>query len=304
MFDRIGKVSGHTRFLSYTPVLAYKRYMSNERKQDIIRLGASGRDLPDVSLSGLPTFATGWVWIVGAGPGDPGLLTLHAVNALRQADVIIYDALVSEDILALASAHTKLLYAGKRGGRPSWKQEDITRELIDQAKAGQRVLRLKGGDPFIFGRGGEEAQALVEQNIPIRIIPGISAGVGGLAYAGIPATHRDVNHAVTFVTGHLAGDRNAEKMDWAAIARGSPVIIIYMAMQKIGQIAQLLQDAGRASDEPVAIVTHATTPRQRVVLSTLAEAANVVEAEQLEPPSIIVIGEVVSYQPLLDWFRP
>jgi uroporphyrin-III C-methyltransferase len=231
-------------------------------------------------------------------------LTLHAVNALRQADVIIYDALVSEDILALAGPRTKLLYAGKRGGRPSWKQEDITRELIDQAKSGLRVLRLKGGDPFVFGRGGEEAQALVGENIPIRIIPGISAGVGGLAYAGIPATHRDVNHAVTFVTGHLAGNHDAEKMDWAAIARGSPVIVIYMAMQKIGKIAQLLQEAGRAGDEAVAIVTHATTPRQRVVLTTLARAAETVASEKLEPPSIIVIGEVVAYQPLLAWFQP
>lgn len=278
--------------------------MSDERKQDIVRLGASGRDLPNVSLSGLPEFLPGWVWIVGAGPGDPGLLTLHAVNALRQADVVIYDALVSEDILALAGADTKLLYAGKRGGKPSWKQEDITRELIDQAQLGQRVLRLKGGDPFIFGRGGEEAQALVDKNIPIRIIPGISAGVGGLAYAGIPATHRDVNHAVTFVTGHLAGNRDAEKMDWAAIARGSPVIIIYMAMQKIAEISGLLQAAGRSGDEPVAIVTSATTPQQRVVITTLALAAEVVAAEQLQPPSIIVIGEVVSYQPLLQWFKP
>lgn len=304
MFGPTGKVPGLGCGLSNTLWLAYKRYMSDERKQEIVRLRASGRDMPDVSLSGLPVFVPGWVWIVGAGPGDPGLLTLHAVNALRQADVIIYDALVSEDILALAGPRTKLLYAGKRGGRPSWKQEDITRELIDQAKSGLRVLRLKGGDPFVFGRGGEEAQALVGENIPIRIIPGISAGVGGLAYAGIPATHRDVNHAVTFVTGHLAGNHDAEKMDWAAIARGSPVIVIYMAMQKIGKIAQLLQEAGRAGDEAVAIVTHATTPRQRVVLTTLARAAETVASEKLEPPSIIVIGEVVAYQPLLAWFQP
>ena len=278
--------------------------MSVERKQDVIRLTASDKPLPDIHLSGLPQFEPGWVWLVGAGPGDPGLLTLHAVNALQQADCVVYDALVSEDILKLMKPDAERLYAGKRGGKPSWKQSDITDTLISLAKEGKRVLRLKGGDPFVFGRGGEEAQALVEQNIAIRIIPGISAGIGGLAYAGIPVTHRDVNHAVTFITGHLAGDSAAEKMDWAAISRGSPVIVIYMAMRKLPAISRLLREAGRRDNEPVAIVTHATTPRQKVLITTLGSAVNDVEAHGMEPPSIIVIGEVVNLQAILSWYQP
>jgi uroporphyrin-III C-methyltransferase len=278
--------------------------MSSDRKQDVIRLTATDKPVPDIHLNGLPQFEPGWVWLVGAGPGDPGLLTLHAVNALQQADVVVYDALVSEDILKLMRPDAEKRYAGKRGGKPSWKQSDIIDTLISLAKEGKRVLRLKGGDPFVFGRGGEEAQALVEQNIAIRIIPGISAGIGGLAYAGIPVTHRDVNHAVTFITGHLAGDQVAEKMDWAAISRGSPVIVIYMAMRKLPIISALLIEAGRAEDDSVAIVTHATTSRQKVLVTTLKQAEHDVLAHGMEPPSIIVIGEVVNLQPILDWYQP
>ncbi|MCH1568198.1 MAG: uroporphyrinogen-III C-methyltransferase [Alphaproteobacteria bacterium] len=250
----------------------------------------------------MPEFMPGWVWLAGAGPGDPGLLTLHAVNALKQADKVVYDALVSEDILSLVRPEAELFYAGKRGGKPSWNQQDITDKLVELAQAGHRVLRLKGGDPFIFGRGGEEAQALVAADIPFRMIPGISAGVGGLGYAGIPATHRDVNHAVTFVTGHLAGKGEVELLDWASIAKASPVIVIYMAMSRLGIIADLLINAGRAADEAVAIVTHATTPRQRVVRGHLADAAQLAEKHELEPPSIIVIGEVVDLADTLNWF--
>jgi uroporphyrin-III C-methyltransferase len=278
--------------------------MSSERKQDVIRLSATDKPVPDIHLNGLPQFEPGWVWLVGAGPGDPGLLTLHAVNALQQADAVVYDALVSEDILKLMRPDAEKLYAGKRGGKPSWKQSDITDTLISLAKEGKRVLRLKGGDPFVFGRGGEEAQALVEEDIAIRIIPGISAGIGGLAYAGIPVTHRDVNHAVTFITGHLAGDQVAEKMDWASISRGSPVIVIYMAMRKLAVISALLIEAGRGEDDCVAIVTHATTARQKVLLTTLKQAEHDVASHAMEPPSIIVIGEVVNLQPILDWYQP
>ena len=153
----------------------------------------------------LPELEAGWVWLVGAGPGDPGLLTLHALNALRQADHVVYDALVDETVLEFANPRATLEYAGKRGGKPSPKQRDISSRLVELARAGKRVLRLKGGDPFVFGRGGEEALALVEAGIPFRIVPGVTAGIGGLGYAGIPVTHRDVNHAVTFVTGHMAG---------------------------------------------------------------------------------------------------
>ena len=274
----------------------------DKNRQEIIRLTLSDSPMPDIQIDGMPEFAPGWVWLAGAGPGDPGLLTLHAVNALKQADKVVYDALVSEDILSLVRPDAELFYAGKRGGKPSWNQQDITDKLIELAKTGHRVLRLKGGDPFVFGRGGEEAQALVAADIPFRMIPGISAGVGGLGYAGIPATHRDVNHAVTFVTGHLAGKGQAELLDWASIAKASPVIVIYMAMSRLAVIAELLLQAGRSADEPLAIVTHATTPRQRIATGCLAEAAKLAEQHNLEPPSIIVIGEVVNLAETLNWF--
>ena len=274
----------------------------DKKQQDIIRLTLSDSVVPDIHIDGLPEFEAGWVWLAGAGPGDPGLLTLHAVNALKQADKVVYDALVSEDILSLVRPEAELFYAGKRGGKPSWNQQDITDKLIELAKQGHRVLRLKGGDPFIFGRGGEEAQALVAADISLRMIPGISAGVGGLGYAGIPATHRDVNHAVTFVTGHLAGKGEAELLDWASIAKASPVIVIYMAMSRLAVIADLLIQAGRSADEPVAIVTHATTPRQRIATGRLADAAQLAADNGLEPPSIIVIGAVVDLAETLHWF--
>lgn len=274
----------------------------DKKQQDIVRLTLSASVVPDIHIDGLPEFEAGWVWLAGAGPGDPGLLTLHAVNALKQADKVVYDALVSEDILSLVRPDAELFYAGKRGGKPSWNQQDITDKLIELAKQGHRVLRLKGGDPFIFGRGGEEAQALVAADISFRMIPGISAGVGGLGYAGIPATHRDVNHAVTFVTGHLAGKGEAELLDWASIAKASPVIVIYMAMSRLAVIADLLMQAGRSADEPVAIVTHATTPRQRIATGRLADAAQLAADNGLEPPSIIVIGAVVDLAETLHWF--
>ena len=277
---------------------------SAKPQQEIVRLTLSDAPMPDINLQGLPSFAPGWVWLAGAGPGDPGLLTLHAVNALKQADSVVYDALVSEDILSMVKPEAELLYAGKRGGKPSWNQKDITNKLIELAEQGKRVLRLKGGDPFVFGRGGEEAQALVAADIPFRVIPGISAGIGGLGDAGIPATHRDVNHAVTFVTGHLAGKHENELLDWAAIAKASPVIVIYMAMSRLSIISQLLMQAGRDGDEPMAIVTHATTRKQRVVTGTLSQAADLAAQHNLEPPSIIVIGGVVDLAQTLSWFAP
>jgi uroporphyrin-III C-methyltransferase len=247
-----------------------------------------------------PELRPGWVWLCGAGPGDPGLLTLHGLNALRQADVVVYDALVGEDILSWAGT-AELIYAGKRGGKPSAKQRDISLHLVELARAGKRVLRLKGGDPFVFGRGGEEAQTLVQHGVPIRIIPGISAGIGGLAYAGIPVTHRDVNQSVTFVTGHDQTGDTPGSLDWRAIALGSQVIVIYMGMKHIAQIAQRLMDAGRNPSEPVAFVTSATLDQQNVVESTLGTAVDDAKAAGIEPPAIICIGRSVLMRQVLDW---
>jgi len=247
-----------------------------------------------------PELKPGWVWLCGAGPGDPGLLTLHALNALRQADVVIYDALVQEAILDWAP-QAEHIYAGKRGGKPSAKQRDISLRLVDLARAGKRVLRLKGGDPFVFGRGGEEAQTLVQHGIPIRIIPGISAGSGGLAYAGIPVTHRDVNQSVTFVTGHDQSGETPQSLDWASIARGSQVIVIYMGMKHVAQISGALLAAGRSPSEPVAVVCTATTSDQKVLETCLGDLVADLAASDLEPPAIICVGRSVLMRQVLDW---
>lgn len=249
----------------------------------------------------LPAIEPGHVWLAGAGPGDPGLLTLLAAKGLSEADVIVHDALVNEDCLKLARTGAILEYAGKRGGKPSAKQRDISLRLVELARAGHRVLRLKGGDPFVFGRGGEEALTLIEHGVPFRIVPGITAGIGGLAYAGIPVTHREVNHAVTFLTGHDSSGVVPDRIDWDAIGRGSPVIVMYMAMKHMGQIASNLLASGRRPDEPVAFVCNAATPEQTVLETTLARAETDMLAAGIEPPAIVVIGEVVRLRPSLDW---
>jgi len=249
----------------------------------------------------LPDLDPGWVWLTGAGPGDPGLLTMLAVKALGSADVIVYDALVDPSILELARPTAMLEYAGKRGGKPSSKQPDISLRLVQLAREGKRVLRLKGGDPFVFGRGGEEALTLVENGIPFRIVPGISAGIGGLAYAGIPVTHRECNAAVAFVTGHDATGDVPDSVDWAALAKGAPVIVLYMALKHIERIAERLIAGGRDPNAAVAVIAKATTRQQRVVETTLAKAAADVASAGIEPPAMVVIGEVVKLRAAMDW---
>jgi uroporphyrin-III C-methyltransferase len=254
--------------------------------------------LIDSALLGLPDFDPGTVWLVGAGPGDPGLLSVLALHALARADIVVYDALVDPRILRLARPGAALDYAGKRGGRPSPSQPDISARLIRLAQASNRVLRLKGGDPCVFGRGGEEALALAAAGVPFRIVPGITAGIGGLAYAGIPVTHRDTNSVVTFVTGHDSDGTVPGGLDWDAIARGSPVLVLYMASRHLSTIVERLLAAGRRSDELVAIISKATTADQRVLVSTLGEIAAVAD---IQAPAIIVIGEVVRFRAALDW---
>jgi len=252
----------------------------------------------------LPAFEPGWVWLVGAGPGDPGLLTLYALHALREADVVVYDALVDRRCLALAGPKARLEFAGKRGGRPSPTQPDISRRLVELARAGNRVLRLKGGDPFVFGRGGEEALALVAAGVKFRLVPGITAGVAGLAYAGIPATHRESNAAVAFVTGHTAGGEVPDDLDWEALAKGIPVIVFYMALAHLGEIAARLMKAGRSGEEAVAVISKATTADQRVLVSSLKACAADAAKARIEPPALVVVGEVVKLGATLDWFTP
>ena len=246
-----------------------------------------------------PPLLPGSVWLVGAGPGGPGLVSLLAYHALGQADVIVHDALVSKELLAMAPRRAELVFAGKRGGKPSPKQADISLQLIELAKRGKRVLRLKGGDPYMFGRGGEEAGALVRAGVPFRIVPGISSGLGGLAYAGIPVTHRDSNQSVLFLTGHDESGAVPHGVDWATIAHASPVIVMFMAVKHLGSIAEKLLAAGRSADDLVAIVSHAATPRQSVIATTLGQAGLLTD---LPTPAIIVLGPVSAHRDTLDWY--
>ncbi|MEI7713051.1 MAG: uroporphyrinogen-III C-methyltransferase [Rhodospirillales bacterium] len=242
-----------------------------------------------------PTFDPGSVWLVGAGPGDPGLLTLHAAHALSQANIVLHDALVSDDVLSLAP-QAILEPVGKRAAGQRTKQLRINQRLVQLAKQGLKVVRLKGGDPLVFGRGGEEAIALVAAGIPFRIVPGISAGIGGTAAAGIPITHRGLARSVAFATGHDSSGALAD-IDWASLARGAEVLVLYMAQRQIGAIADRLIAAGRAPEEPVALVANATGPNQTVVVTTLANAGRDVAVSNA--PLSIVIGPVVALRQLL-----
>jgi len=228
-------------------------------------------------------------------------LTLQAYHALHLADIVYYDALVSEEVLRLIPPQTPKVFVGKRAGQRSPKQPEITSKLIASARASLRVLRLKGGDPFVFGRGAEEAMELGSAGIPFRILPGVTAGIGGLAYAGLAVTHRDFNQAVTLVTAHDASGGLSSALDWAALAKGSPVLVIYMGFRLLDQIADRLIKEGRAADELVAIVSKATTSQQRTIVTTLGAAADDVSRAGLESPAMIVIGEIVCLRERLDW---
>ena len=236
-------------------------------------------------------FLPGHVWLAGAGPGDPGCLTLDVLSALAEADCVVYDALVSEAVLRIAGT-TELHFAGKRGGKPSTEQEDITRRLIALAREGKRVLRLKGGDPYIFGRGGEEALALVRAKIPFRVLPGLTSAFAGLAGVNIPATMRGINKAVVLATGHAAG--TDEDLDLAALAKTGQPIVIYMGLKNLPLIATALVAGGLAADTPAAVIEHATTPRERVVVATLGTLSEEAAKAGIAAPALIVIGGIVS----------
>lgn len=240
-----------------------------------------------------PEFESGSVWLVGAGPGDPGLLTLNACAALEQADLVLYDALVAPEILKLARSGARLESVGKRAGQPSARQLRINQRLIDGAKRGERVVRLKNGDPFVFGRGGEEALALAAAGVSFRVVPGITAATAASAYAGIPITHRMLAQSVALVTGHGAGSRET-RVDWASLAKGAETLVLYMAMRPLPEIAKRLLAAGRAESEAVAILQDATTPRERQRQTTLGAVAQSETLPEASPPTLVVIGPTVS----------
>ena len=273
------------------------------RRVAVVAMVAAMIDRPAL-LPDLPRFEPGSVWLAGAGPGDPGLLTLLALHALAHADVVVYDALVDSRILSpprAPMARRWRMPASAARQPVAEAQPDISARLVVLAKQDKRVLRLKGGDPFVFGRGGEEALALVAAGIPFRVVPGVTAGVGGLAYAGIPSTHRDINSAVAFVTGHTSSGTVPEGLDWDALAKGAPVLVIYMALKHLAPLAERLIKSGRPADQPVAIISQATTERQRVLETTLARCAADAAAAALEPPAMMVVGDVVRLRAGLDW---
>ncbi len=247
-------------------------------------------NLPD-NFPALPDFPAGEVWLAGAGPGDPRLLTVLALHALSNADTIVHDALVDPRVLGLAREGAERIFAGKRGGRPSPQQAEINALLIDRAGAGRRVLRLKGGDPFVFGRGWDEAAALTEAGIRFRLIPGITSGLAAAALAGIPATSRDTNHAVILAAGHRAQDGKSAA-DWEALAKLGQPIILYMPMAQLADITAALARGGMSADTPAVLIQGASTAEERVVESSLAQLVDDARREGIGAPAIVVIGKI------------
>jgi uroporphyrinogen III methyltransferase/synthase len=246
---------------------------------------------------------SGRVYLVGAGPGDPGLLTLRGRELLAQADAVVYDYLVSPRLLDHAPDRAERIYVGKRAAAHTLSQEGINQLLIDKARAGKTVVRLKGGDPFIFGRGGEEALALVEAGIEWEVVPGVTSGAAGPAYAGIPVTHRDLASSVGFVTGHEGEHKESSVLDWKALAAWEGTLVFYMGVGNLRHICAALIEAGRAADTPAAVVRWGTLPRQRTVAGALAALPDLVEQAGLRPPALIVIGKVVALREKLAWFE-
>ena len=245
---------------------------------------------------------SGVVHLVGAGPGDPGLLTVRAVELLGAADVVLYDRLIPPEALAHAP-QAELVYVGKEGEGPQFPQDDTHRLLLEHARAGKRVVRLKGGDPFVFGRGGEEALVLAEAGIPFEVVPGVTAGVAAPAYAGIPVTHREVASGVAFVTGHEDPSKPESAIDWPALARFPGTLVFYMGVRSLPRIAERLIAEGRPADEPVAVVERGTLPGQRTLLATLDDVAERAAAEQIRAPAITLVGEVAGLREQLAWLE-
>lgn len=242
----------------------------------------------------------GEVYLVGTGPGDPELLTVRALRLMQRADVVLFDNLVSDEILALLPPSAERIYVGKERDKHTMRQEHINQLMVDLALQGRRVLRLKGGDPFVFGRGGEEIETLSENHVDFQVVPGITAAVGISAYSGIPLTHRDYAQACIFVTGHLKdGSMN---LDWGALARPRQTVVVYMGLLALPVLCEKLMEHGMPPETPIAVIQQGTTPHQRVATATLATMPEVATAAQLKAPTLIIVGEVVKLREKLDWF--
>jgi uroporphyrin-III C-methyltransferase/precorrin-2 dehydrogenase/sirohydrochlorin ferrochelatase len=274
----------------------------------IVEMVFAGRDrqaeaalqqaLDEATESGKPT---GEVYLVGGGPGDPDLLTFRALRLMQQADVIVHDRLVSREVLNLARRDAERIYVGKERDYHVVPQEDINQLLVRLAREGKRVCRLKGGDPFIFGRGGEEIDTLAQQGIPFQVVPGITAASGVASYAGIPLTHRDYSQSVVFVTGHLKdGTMN---LNWKGLVQPNQTIVFYMGLKGLETICRELIAHGMSPDTPIALVQKATTPEQKIYTGTLETMAGIIEQQEIKPPTLIIVGDVVRLQEKLHWFE-
>lgn len=244
----------------------------------------------------------GQVYLVGAGPGDPDLLTFRALRLMQKADVVVYDRLVSPEILELVRRDAEKMYVGKAKSRHTLPQEDINNLLVSEAKKGNRVVRLKGGDPFVFGRGGEEIQTLIEHSIGFEVVPGITAATGAASYAGIPLTHRDYAQSVVFATGHLKDD--SIDLNWSALAQANQTIVFYMGLTGLSIIVRELMSHGLAADTPIALIESATLPEQNVITGTLHTIEDIASEHTIKPPTLIIVGGVVSLHNQLNWFQP
>ena len=244
------------------------------------------------------------IYLVGSGPGDPGLFTVKGVECLRRADVVVYDRLAPGTLLAYAHPEAELVYVGKKPGNPSMSQEEINALLVKLGRVGKTVVRLKGGDPYVFGRGGEEACVLVEAGLPFEVVPGVTSGIAAPAYAGIPVTHRNVATSVAFITGHEDPTKGQQDVDWKRLANGAETLVLYMGVGRLREISSELISGGRDPETPVACVRWGTLPEQETVTGTLTDITDRVEEAGLKPPAITVIGDVVSLRDEgLDWFE-
>lgn len=245
----------------------------------------------------------GFVSLIGAGPGDPGLLTLRGAQALASAQVVVYDYLANPELLSLAPHDAERIYVGKQAGRHTLSQEKINAVLVERGQAGQRVARIKGGDPFVFGRGGEEALALVDAGIPFEVVPGVTSAIAAPAYAGIPVTHRGLASSFAVITGHEDPTKEETALDWARLATGVDTLIFLMGVGNLPQIVEQLVSHGRSADTPVALVRWGTTPDQQTVSGTLANIVDRAQAVGLQSPAVIVVGSVVGLRDRLHWFE-